>query len=156
MSKYMIRVSGPSSRGGGVYNAGNTLAEAREEAKYFLTKAPDADIAIVKSAPYHSRYNPHEELLFIVEEVQSPPIGGFRRDKSTRKFETQADIDRQISIYIERGNRAADLRERAPYESAEYWRHHDTAVKWWTKAEALMPGGNFWKNKAIRERRRVG
>lgn len=75
--KYFIRVSGPSSRGGGVYDGGNTLAEARRQGKYFLEHAPDADIAIVKSAPYHKTHNPHEERLILVESIQSPPIGGY-------------------------------------------------------------------------------
>ena len=57
----------------------------------------------------------------------------------SRRFTTQAEVDRAIEDYIARGDRAEERRDRAPYESAEYWRHHDIAVKWWTKAEALMP-----------------
>jgi len=77
--KYLIRVSGPSSRGGGVYDGGSSLAEARRKAKDFLREPLTAneDIAIVKSAPYHKTKNPYEERLVVVEYVQSPPIGGY-------------------------------------------------------------------------------
>jgi hypothetical protein len=69
-----------------------------------------------------------------------------RRDNPHRqKFKTQAEIDKTITEYIARGNRAEEQRDRAPFESAAYWKHHDVAVKWFTKAEALMPGGSHWR-----------
>lgn len=89
MSKYMIRVAGVSpARGAGVYDGGNTIAAARKEGKILLGYTrlhPNAEVSIVKSAPYHKTKNPHEEQLLIVESIQSPPIGGFRRDTSQRR-----------------------------------------------------------------------
>ena len=96
----MIRVSGPSSRGGGVYDGGNTIAEARKEAQSLLSYAPDADIAIVKSAPYHRVHNPHEERLLIVENVQSeisssqlPKAAMLRNSEGFRFFRTSRGIE---------------------------------------------------------------
>ena len=164
MSKYFIRVSNNPSFRGGVYGGGNTIAEARKAARSFVEEAPDADIAIVKSALYHKTRNPHEERLVIVESVQSHPIGGRHlrdpvsggtRKPLVRRFNTQAEIDKTITDYIARGNKAEQKRDRAPYESAEYWRQHDIAVKWWTKAESLMPGGSHWRRKAAAEGRRL-
>lgn len=87
----MIRVSAAPIDGGGVYDGGDTLTEARRRGKEFLKHSPRADIAIVKSAPYHKTKNPYEERLLIVEEIQSPPIGGYRDPGSRRDLLASRD-----------------------------------------------------------------
>lgn len=75
------------------------------------------------------------------------------RRRATREYETQAEINHAIQRYIDLGNNAEERRDEAPYESSEYWRQHDIAIDWYTKAEALMPGGAYWRAKAIAEGR---
>jgi hypothetical protein len=75
---------------------------------------------------------------------------------AAKKTLTQAEIEKTISDYIARGDRAEDRRDRAKYESAEYWKQHDIAVKWWTRAEALMPGGSHWAARKRQKGRPLG
>ncbi len=55
-------------------------------------------------------------------------------------LKTQADVDAKIDLYIDYALTAERRRDRCEWESADYWRHHDTAVLWHCRAEALMPG----------------
>lgn len=71
------------------------------------------------------------------------------------EMKTQADINAEITRLTSLGDAAATRRDRETFESKAYWRHHDVAVKWWTRAEALMPGGSVWVEKAKREGRRA-
>lgn len=110
----MIRVSGSSFDGGGVYDGGNTLAEARKEAEHFVAHSLRAqkavDIAIVKSAPYHKTKNPYGERLLIVESVQSPPIGGYR--DPSRKQSSKAKALNTFERAMIQHHRGGSLRAR--------------------------------------------
>lgn len=52
---------------------------------------------------------------------------------------TQQEADALIHRYIDLACRAEAKRDAQRFESAEYWRHHDKALLWHGKAEALMP-----------------
>lgn len=59
--------------------------------------------------------------------------------KKTRKFATQAEVDAEIDRLIALAIKAEERRDKQVWESAEYWKHHDVAIKWHLRAEALMP-----------------
>lgn len=54
------------------------------------------------------------------------------------KYKTQAEVDAAINFFIAKAIKEEEKRDRQDYESASYWLHHDKAVKWHNKAEALM------------------
>jgi hypothetical protein len=56
-----------------------------------------------------------------------------------RKRMTQAEVDRLIDQRIDRAVACEARRNASPYESPEYWRHHDRAQHWHWLAEQLMP-----------------
>jgi hypothetical protein len=62
--------------------------------------------------------------------------------KSKRKLSkltTQSQVNAVIQRFMAKAINAEVKRDRAKFESPEYWNQHDIAVKWHKKAEALMP-----------------
>jgi hypothetical protein len=59
-----------------------------------------------------------------------------------KKFKTQAEVDAAIDRYIEKAIKSEERRDAQVWESVEYWKHHDIAVKWHEKARQLMPKGS--------------
>lgn len=62
--------------------------------------------------------------------------------KAFAKFKTQAEVDAAIDRFIRLEAAAEARRDRCEWESPEYWKHHDVAVKWREKARRLMPLGS--------------
>jgi hypothetical protein len=58
--------------------------------------------------------------------------------RKKKQFRTQGEVDMAIKTYIARALRSEVLRDLSKYESPQYWKHHDTAVKWHNKAASLM------------------
>ena len=52
---------------------------------------------------------------------------------------TQSQVNAVIQRFMAKAINAEVKRDRAKFESPEYWNQHDIAVKWHKKAEALMP-----------------
>lgn len=61
------------------------------------------------------------------------------RLEAFKRFKTQAQVDKAICRYMLRSIRAETKRDKCQFESADYWRWHDRAVYWDTKASDLMP-----------------
>jgi len=62
--------------------------------------------------------------------------------KAYKNFATQHDVDVEIDRLILWAVAAEARRDRVPFESAEYWRHHDLAVYYHERARQLMPHGS--------------
>lgn len=56
-----------------------------------------------------------------------------------KRFKTQAQVSAAIDRYIKRSIVCEVKRDASEWESAEFWRWHDRAVYWDTKASDLMP-----------------
>jgi hypothetical protein len=63
----------------------------------------------------------------------------FGRKVAGHVLRTQADVEMAIARLAALAHLAEVRRDRAPYESKEYWKEHDIAVMWRKQAEALMP-----------------
>lgn len=59
-----------------------------------------------------------------------------------RKYKTQENVNAAIDKFIATAIRFEEKRDKAVYESVEYWSMHDKAVKWHEKARELMPPGS--------------
>ena len=55
------------------------------------------------------------------------------------KYRTQAEVDAAIDRFISLGEKSEAKQDKCEWESKRYWYHHDIAVKWYTRAERLMP-----------------
>jgi hypothetical protein len=65
-----------------------------------------------------------------------------KRRKALRRFRTQKEVDREVDRLIALELRHEDIRDSLPHESPEYWKAHDTAVKYRERARLLMPPGS--------------
>ncbi len=73
--KYYIRIVGPSffhPSVGNLFAGGNTLTNARKEAKSIVRHAPDAYVDIVKATESTKSRRPHEANLILVEQFHGP------------------------------------------------------------------------------------
>jgi len=50
-----------------------------------------------------------------------------------------AEVEVAIDHLIAKAIKAEERRDKARWESTEYWKHHDCAMRWHEKARALMP-----------------
>ena len=58
------------------------------------------------------------------------------------QFKTQTEVEAEIDRLVRLAVRAEERRDRCEHESAAYWLHHDTAVRYHEQARRLMPRGS--------------
>ncbi|MGL6095380.1 MAG: hypothetical protein ACRC7O_06230 [Fimbriiglobus sp.] len=62
-----------------------------------------------------------------------------KRKAACSEFKTQVEVDAAIENFIRLAVAAEGKRDAAEWESKEYWKFHDIAMKWHGKAEVMMP-----------------
>lgn len=64
------------------------------------------------------------------------------RRKLFARFKNQDEVEREIDRLIRLAIRKEESRDRCAWESPEYWRFHDEAIKYHERARRLMPRGS--------------